>query len=55
MFFAAGGAADPTPACSITLISTGLGISESAIVGTYNGTDPCEASFDGSLSMVRKP
>ena len=28
---------------------------ESAIVGIYNGTDLCEASFDGSLSMVRKP
>lgn len=55
MFFAAGGSADPTPGCSITLISKGLGISETAIVGTYSGTDPCEASFDGSLSMARKP
>jgi hypothetical protein len=53
MFFAAGGSADPTPACSITLISKGLGVTETAIVGTYSGTDPCEASFDGSLSMFR--
>jgi hypothetical protein len=55
MSFVAGGTADPTPACSITLISRGLGISETAIVGTYSGTDPCEASFDGWLSMVRTP
>ena len=49
------GGADLTPACSITLINKGLGVSDSAIAGTYRGVDPCEASFDGPLWMVRGP
>jgi hypothetical protein len=55
MFFPAGGVADPTPACSITINGTAPNVTESAIAGTYGGTDPCEGSFDGTLAMTRKP
>jgi hypothetical protein len=55
MTFPAGGAADPTPACSILLTSTRLAVTSSLIAGTYSGADPCESTFDGTLAMTRKP
>lgn len=55
MYFAAGGAADPTPECSIAISGTAPDITESAITGSYSGTDPCEGLFDGVLAMSRTP
>jgi hypothetical protein len=55
MFFATGGKLDPTPACSITLNSTATNVTQSAIAGTYGGSDPCEGTFDGTFAMTRKP
>lgn len=55
MYFAAGGAADPTPECSIAISGTARTITESTITGAYSGTDPCEGSFDGTLAMTRRP
>jgi hypothetical protein len=55
MYFAAGGKLDPTPACSINLNSTAPNVTQTAIAGTYSGSDPCEGVFDGTLAMTRKP
>lgn len=52
MFFPSGGA-DRTPICSITLSSMAPMVSATEIAGTYGGSDPCEGTFDGTLSMTR--
>lgn len=53
MYFAAGQTADPTPACSINLNSTAPNVTQSTIAGTYEGSDPCEGTFQGTLVMTR--
>ena len=55
MYFAAGRAGDPTPACSITLNGSAGEITATSINGTYSGSDPCEGTFDGTLAMNRMP
>jgi hypothetical protein len=53
MYFAAGNQADPTPACSININSTAPSVTQSRIAGTYEGSDPCEGTFQGKLVMTR--
>ena len=53
LYFPAGGQ-DQTPACSIQLQLTALNATTSAMSGTYTGSDPCEGTFDGTLTMARK-
>jgi hypothetical protein len=55
MYFAAGNSADPTPACSITINSSAPNVTQSTIAGTYEGSDPCEGTFQGELVMTRRP
>lgn len=56
MFFAAGGAGDPTPACTATLTGTATTIAANQLTGSYAGADSCEGPFvDGTLAMARQP
>lgn len=55
MFFPAGAAGDPTPACSIILNSIAPLVGPSGIAGSYIGSDPCEGTFTGVLVMQRQP
>lgn len=54
LLFPTGGEQDPTPECSIMLIGRAR-VSDSGLTGTYDGTDPCEGVFDGTLVMTREP
>jgi len=55
MFFAAGASGDPTPICSITLDGQKGSVTASTITIPYTGSDPCEGSFNGTISMTRRP
>lgn len=55
MYFPAGAAGDPTPACSITINGAAPNVTATTIAGTYSGSDPCEDFFDGTLTMSRTP
>ena len=55
MFFPAGGQGDPTPACSIRLNGGNARVTAAGISGTYAGSDPCEGTFDGTMTLARKP
>jgi hypothetical protein len=55
MFFAAGAAGDPTPACSATLTGTATSIGDGRLSGSYSGFDTCEGAFEsGTLTMARQ-
>ena len=56
MFFAAGGADDPTPACTATLTGTALRVAADTLTAAYSGADSCEGPFmNGTLVMARHP
>ncbi len=56
MFFAAGGAGDPTPACTATLTGTASRVAADTLTAAYSGADSCEGPFmDGTLMMTRHP
>lgn len=56
MFFAAGGADDPTPACTAELIGTASREAADTLTAAYSGADSCEGPFmNGTLVMARHP
>ena len=56
MFFAAGGAGDPTPACTATLTGTASRLGADTLTAAYSGADSCEGPFlNGTLVMARHP
>jgi hypothetical protein len=56
MFFAAGAAGDPTPACTATLTGAASSMAQDNLTAAYTGADSCEGAFlNGTLAMARRP